>query len=173
MNRNFVTDPGSRFRRGRNGGFSLIELMITVVIAAILLAVAIPGFRSIIQNNRLVTSANQLVTGLTVARSEAVKRGREVVIRPTTGTNWSTGWQVRVDLNDDGDVDDSLELLHGSGALEGGASLSGGPAAIAFQPSGRVDVAACFDLTIPDSSAVRSIDVANTGRVDVDDSACP
>lgn len=170
MNRNFVTYPRLR---ARHQGFSLIELMITIVLAAILLAVAIPSFRSIIQNNRLATSANQLVTGLTVARSEAIKRGREVVVRPATGNDWSAGWHVRVDLNDDGDVDDAPELLRGFDGLEGGASLTGGPASLAFQPSGRADAAACFDLSIPDSSAVRSIDVANTGRVDVNDSACP
>ena len=170
MNRNLVSHRG---RQTRQQGFSLIELMITIVVAAVLLAVAVPSFRSVIQNNRLATSANQLVTGLTVARSEAIKRGQEVIVRPSTGNNWSAGWDVRADLNDDGDVDDAPELLREFDGLEGGASLAGGPAEVAYQPSGRVSAGACFDLTIPDSPRVRSIDVAITGRVDVDDIACP
>lgn len=81
-----------------SSGFTLIELMVTVSIAAILLGVAIPNFTSIIASNRLTTSANELVTALNLARSEAVKRGQQVVVRKT-GTNWENGWQVFVDID--------------------------------------------------------------------------
>lgn len=98
-----------------NQGFTLIELMVTVSIAAILLGIAIPNFTSTITSNRLTTNANELVSALNLARSEAVKRGQQVVIRKT-GTNWENGWQVFVDIdrdtpssdadtfNDDGDA---------------------------------------------------------------------
>lgn len=79
-------------------GFTLIELMVTITIAAILLGIAIPSFTSVISSNRLTTSANELVTALNLARSEAVKRGQQVVVRKT-GTNWENGWQVFVDID--------------------------------------------------------------------------
>ncbi len=79
-------------------GFTLIELMVTIAIAAILLALAIPNFIPTITSNRLTTHANELVTALNLARSEAIKRGQEVVVRKT-GANWEDGWQVFVDID--------------------------------------------------------------------------
>ena len=81
-----------------NSGFTLIELMVTIAIAAIVLGIAIPSFSSTITSNRLTTSANELVTALNLARSEAVKRGQHVVVRKTN-TNWENGWQVFVDID--------------------------------------------------------------------------
>ena len=79
-------------------GFTLMELMVTIAIAGILLGVAIPSFTSIISSNRLTTYANELVTALNLARSEAIKRGQHVVVSKT-GTDWEDGWQVFVDID--------------------------------------------------------------------------
>lgn len=81
-----------------NQGFTLIELMVTISIAAILLGIAIPSFTSTITSNRLTTNANELVTALNLARSEAIKRGQHVVVKKT-GPNWENGWQVFVDID--------------------------------------------------------------------------
>ncbi|MEY3758747.1 MAG: hypothetical protein RIR39_238, partial [Pseudomonadota bacterium] len=89
-----------------------MELMVTISIAGILLGVAIPSFTSIISSNRLTTYANELVTALNLARSEAVKRGVQVIVmrKGVTGSEWKSGWDVFVDndasnvFNDDGDA---------------------------------------------------------------------
>lgn len=62
----------------RSRGFTIIELMVTVFIAAILFAIAIPSFRQMVANNRLVTQANDLIGALNYARSEAITRNRTV-----------------------------------------------------------------------------------------------
>ena len=85
-------------RPKHSSGFTLMELMVTITIASILLSIAIPSFTSIISSNRLTTYANELVTALNLARSEAIKRGQHVVVRKT-GTNWEDGWQVFVDID--------------------------------------------------------------------------
>lgn len=77
MNRNLVSHRG---RQTRQKGFSLIELMITIVVAAVLLAVAIPSFRNIILANELTTTTNEWVTAVNLARSEAIKRSAAVVV---------------------------------------------------------------------------------------------
>ena len=77
MNRNLVSLRG---RQTRQPGFSLIELMITIVVAAVLLAVAVPSFRNLILSNELTTTTNEWVTAVNLARSEAIKRSAAVVV---------------------------------------------------------------------------------------------
>ena len=66
--------------RGRSRGFTIIELMITLVVAAILLAIAIPSFNYLTVSSKLTTTANGLVNALGIARSEAIKRNANVVV---------------------------------------------------------------------------------------------
>ncbi|MDD2767329.1 MAG: GspH/FimT family pseudopilin [Methylococcus sp.] len=83
-------------------GFTLIELMIGIAIAAILITVGIPGFRDLILDNRMSAQINALVADLSYARSEAVKRNDIVTVckRNTGDTGcddaktWTEGWLV-------------------------------------------------------------------------------
>lgn len=81
-------------------GFTLIELMITVAILAILLGIGVPSFVDFIRNNRASTQANELATALNLARSEAVKRGLPVTLRSPAAPNW-TEYCVYVGQNAD------------------------------------------------------------------------
>lgn len=92
-------------------GFTLIELIVTMAIAAIVLTIAVPSFLTTIQNSRLSTQINDLAADISLARSEAIKRGVRVGLcssaNPSAATpvcssadNWSTGWVIYAD--DDG-----------------------------------------------------------------------
>ncbi|MBN2856215.1 MAG: GspH/FimT family pseudopilin [Halothiobacillaceae bacterium] len=67
-------------RHKRAQGFTIIELMITLTVAAILLAIAIPSFTYLTVSSKLTTTANSLVNALGTARSEAIKRNTNVVV---------------------------------------------------------------------------------------------
>lgn len=93
----------------RNRGFSIIELMIVVTVVGITLAFALPSFQSTLRNNRAGSRANEVLAAAHLARSEAVKRNRYVQLCPTasetattcTGsTDWSSGWMIFVDENE-------------------------------------------------------------------------
>ena len=95
-----------------NAGFTLIELIVTVAIAAIVLTLGVPSFQEIINNNRLTAGANELVGALHLARSEAVKRNVRVTLCKsadgavcTTSGGYQQGWIVFVDPNSNGTVD--------------------------------------------------------------------
>ncbi len=91
---------------GKQKGFTLIELMITVAILAIVLTIAAPSFNEQIQNNRSIALGEDLATALIYARVEAVKRGRAVSLCASNADNtgcsndsadWSNGWLVLLD----------------------------------------------------------------------------
>lgn len=68
------------FARNRDGGFTLIEMMVTIVVLAILIAVAVPSFSDFIEKARLRGAADALSSQFTVARSEAVRTDRNVTL---------------------------------------------------------------------------------------------
>lgn len=72
---------------GRVRGFTLVELMVTVTLLAILLALAVPSFTSWINNTRVRTAAQVLQDGLRLAQAEAVRRNRTVSFFVTTEAN--------------------------------------------------------------------------------------
>ena len=103
-----------------NQGFTLLELMVTVAIAAILVTMAVPTFRDTIRNNRLVTTNNMLLASLNLARSEAVKRNMPVTVRKVdnnsftnlgAGANWENGWDVFTDVNSNSNFDAGTDVL--------------------------------------------------------------
>jgi len=115
-----------------SAGFSLVELIITMSIAAILLTLAVPSFSTLIKDNRQVTQANDLITTLTLVRSEAIKRGTRVTAcKSADGAScaasggWEQGWIAFVDDNNDATVNAGEELLRVHGALSAGATLKG------------------------------------------------
>ncbi|MCW8166981.1 prepilin-type N-terminal cleavage/methylation domain-containing protein [Verminephrobacter aporrectodeae subsp. tuberculatae] len=89
------TDPS-----GRNGGFTLIELMITIALAAVLMTLAAPSFVQYQRNSELTSITNSLLTAINAAKSEAMKTGRNAFVRPRA-TLWTSGWIVYVDTNRD------------------------------------------------------------------------
>lgn len=94
-------------------GFTIIELMVVLVVAAILLGVGVPSFVGMMKNNRLATAANNVAASINFARGEAIARGDRVKVCKsadgfdcTANDDWEQGWVVMVDDNNDGTPDD-------------------------------------------------------------------
>lgn len=118
-------------------GLTLIELMMTLAVAIIMIAVGMPLFTGVVANNRAVTQTNALVTAVNLARNEAVRRGTPValctspsplpVASPTCATSspdWTNGWFVFADDDGDGTVDAGETVLRVWEALSANATVT-------------------------------------------------
>ena len=113
-----------KFRLSQQIGFTLLEMLVTVSITAILLAVGVPSYVTFIDNNRVTSQANDLLYSFNMARSEAIKRGAEVRLVSVAGSDWSDGWNLVADTNNDSDFDDAADILMQWEALNGDGSLA-------------------------------------------------
>lgn len=128
-----------------NGGFTLVELLITMVIAVILATVAVPSFSSYIDNQRVRAGAQDLYSALQYARSEAVKRNADVVV---ASTDWAAdGWSVSADGN----------VIRQHEGLDGLTVVNSSSDRLVFESNGR--------LAAKGSQRIELCDTAREGRV--------
>lgn len=163
----------------RNHGFTLVELMITVIVIAIVATVAIPNFARVIESTRVTGYSSELVSALNVARSEAIKRGNRVGVCASSdqatcsgSDDWSNGWLVYVD-DGSGNV---AEVLRVREAFDGDVSIDGqsGASGLTYRDTGSVLDAIDIDIDIPscDTGTARTIEVNLAGRPEVTRGSC-
>ena len=164
------------------GGFTAIELLVTVGIVGVLAALAAPNFSVLIERWRVRQAAEQLQSTLHYARSEAIKRGGRVVIQKipnntngcTTASStraWDCGWIVCHDTNDNGTCNAAEPVLQ---RIESSAKVhvnrTGGGASIQLNRWGLVDGTWLgFNLIPLDKTvshvAARGVCMSSGGRV--------
>ena len=147
--------------RGR--GFTLIEVMMAVAVAAILVSLAAPSFVRLVADQRAKAAATDLVTAMNVTRSEAIKHNSSVTLQPKAG-GWANGWQVK-------DPDGGADLLDANAT---GVPITGGPASVSYGAGGRlVGAGAAPSFTIgEDGMPQRCLSVDLSGRPHIKPSAC-
>ncbi|MDZ7828338.1 MAG: GspH/FimT family pseudopilin [Halofilum sp. (in: g-proteobacteria)] len=172
----------------KHDGFTLVELLITLVVVGIAVSLAVPGFARFIREQQITTQTNDFLTALNIARSEALKRGGAVSVCASSdgatcsGNNdWDAGWIVFSD--EAGPTPGTLEggsgesLLRVHPGLEGGNTLTadGGADFVRFLGDGLAGTRDDFTLTPAtcEGNQIRSIDLAITGRADTSEVACP
>ncbi len=155
----------------KSDGFTIVELMITILVLAVLISLGAPNLQQMIVNNRLTTEVNSLVAGLQYARSEALRRNAVVTIG-SNSTDWSGGWSVWLDTDADNVVDSTETLLRAQSAQASGytikppSSVTTSPAALRFNPNGTIANASPLITEVCKSGVVgRVVTVSPVGQV--------
>ena len=154
-------------------GFSLIELMITVAIMAIVLMVGIPSFTGTINKSGVASSINDIQTSLTEARSEAITRGLTVSVcssndQASCSGTWSDGWILFEDENENGILEattDMISVTQGLNAENELRLVATSTSMIQYQNSGNADQTATF-IGCPrdkDTQYSRAVIVSSSG----------
>lgn len=172
----------------RQSGFTIIELMVTMAVAAILIGIALPAFNDFVRQRTMAARVNEFVLALTYARSEAVRRGGRVSVQAVgnDGDNeWGLGYCVVV--GNPGDCADADLVLRRFGAMPNDGN---DPNAVTFNATGTLD--GDFVLTFngrgmktsmdlgridlcfldEDIDPGRAVDVSATGRADAQELEC-
>ncbi|MFV3306624.1 GspH/FimT family pseudopilin [Pseudomonas sp. NY15181] len=142
-------------------GFTLVELLMSLVVLSILLAIGIPSFKSIIADQRVRAATTDLQSALILARVEAIKRGVVVTLRPASGQEWAQGWLIQNPATGN----DSNPLAKYS--LGDGVNIDSAASQVAFRPSGRLSAGSVvtFEVTSSqDSEKVRCVSLGIDGR---------
>lgn len=175
-------------------GFTIVELMIVIAIAAILLALAVPSFQQAIAISRLRTTTDQMIASLNGARSEALKTGSRVTIcransaitqcETNATLGWQTGWlqfndKTRVEPNASIDTDENVTLVQqtlsngiiikgrDSAAFYVSFASDGRPKKLEGAPSASVIRVCSTSNALQDNDRARDITIALSGRISV------
>jgi len=165
----------------RTSGFTLLELMISIALIGILLALAGPSFREFTSSNRVTAANNDLITALNLARGEASRRSIPVTICASAdgatcgaATNWASGWIVFQNPGTAGVIGATDLVLQKWRGETGNIQFTTTSAFVQYQPTGTVAAAAAIDVSYPACKGlqVRHIQVSAGGTISTQRQPC-
>lgn len=175
--------PPMAFTPRRHAGFTLIEMMITIGIFAVLIGLAVPSFNDSIRNNRVQTAANSLAVSVASARAEALRRSRQVSVCPSAdgivcGNDWGQGWMVYIEkpgvaLGGNPDVESVLQVEAAKSSLQ--INQAAGNKWIRFSPRGMSAAPVSVSVSPKDCKAgysYQEVEFGITGRAILSKRTC-
>lgn len=147
-------------------GFTLIELIITLAVGAVVVTIAVPAFTNVIKSNRLTAQVNMFVTSMNYARSEAINRRQNYSVVAENG-DWTQGWTIQ---DAGGNPVRTSPALHATSHFD----TDQGIATFTYLPNGRISggtigsdvdtLTMCDDRT---NERGRQITISPAGRITV------
>ena len=160
-------------------GFNVVEFIVVLAIAALFITLGVPGYYSLIKNNKVVSVTNKLSATFNYARMEAVKRGSRVSVCSAgnssytscgSSNQWPQGWIIFTDANNNNDIDSSNDLVKTNEALPNGTAITSNQSVVSYDGTGFITTNA---LTMSLSASgctgtnARTISISTSGRVSI------
>jgi type IV fimbrial biogenesis protein FimT len=154
-------------RTSHSHGFTLVEMLVTLAIFAVLLMIALPSMRPFLQSQSVKNASMDLVSTVALARSEAIKRNATVDVKATNAADWSLGWVVSQGTN----------VIRKQGSL-GNIAITPSSASFSFDGNGRMtSTGATFAIAPVNKTGSQplclSVTVGATGRTESTKVSCP
>ncbi len=113
-------------------GFGLLEILITLVIAGIVTLLVVPSFSTLVADNRLISTNNELGSSLSIAKSEAIRRQQQITVCQSNDAlsdcdpseSWSNGWIIFVDDDGDDAIDNGETVIRVHEAINSSLTLT-------------------------------------------------
>ncbi|MEW9798752.1 GspH/FimT family pseudopilin [Alteromonas sp. CYL-A6] len=142
----------------RQRGLTLLEMLITLAISAILLTVVAPNVQSILASNKITSDINNLSAIAQHARFSAINDQQDVVLCPTANystcsSSWRLAKMVFADVNGNGNRDDGEPLIATADPISKSNTISGLTGSLTFQDNGGVGRSAVITLCPQSGSA--------------------
>jgi len=128
----------------KKSGFTVIEMLITLSILAILLALSVPNFRHLISNSNMVSNTNAMIGAFKYARMEAIKRGNTVNV-DQIGADWTEGIVVWANTDAINAMSDD-EVLRIWSAFDDASTVSSAQSTFSFNTVGGVNNSSVFEV---------------------------
>jgi type IV fimbrial biogenesis protein FimT len=182
----------TRPHTARSGGFTIIELMVTIAVVSVLLSLAVPAFNDLMRRTRIANQTNAIVGALNYARGETATRGlpitvcaaadmarEECLAASEDATDWTNGFIVFTDRTGDfGEIDGTDQVLQAGGMPEGGFTLASTATFARFAVGASPSTERTFtvrptDMGVCVATGTREITIGRTGRVMSTKKTCP
>ncbi len=172
------TNSAKRRLPRTHAGFTIIEILVGLVVAAIVLGLALPSLRELSANNQVVSGSHTIISGLNFARFNAITSGDDTTICPSedgvscSNDHWNESWIVFQDANEDG-VADAAEVLKTT-VLDSSIATSGFGQPIVFRSNGVTTLGSnavisscyahsgvtskCINITVNAFGAIQSVE---------------
>ena len=153
-------------------GFTLIELLLTLIVAGIMIATAAPDFSEFVDENKLTTEYNHILTAISLTRSEAIKRNQRVTLCQSStqatctrnSDKWHQGWAIFVDSDQDNQIDSDELIITIQSNIPNINISFGARTRIAYRPSGVAVGGSNGTIILCANNQLKGIVISRAGR---------